>query len=70
VVLTVQDWGGLLGLTLPMDIPERYTGLFIMNTAFATGVAPLPRGLLDWRASNNGCAEVWHSSCLANYSQN
>jgi len=53
VVLTVQDWGGLLGLTLPMEVPERYTGLFIMNTAFATGDAPLPQGFLDWRAYNN-----------------
>ena len=53
VVLTVQDWGGLLGLTLPMGMPERYTGLFIMNTAFATGDAPLPQGFLDWRAYNN-----------------
>ena len=43
VVLTVQDWGGLLGLTLPMDMPERFSGLLIMNTAFATGDVPLPR---------------------------
>ena len=53
VVLTVQDWGGLLGLTLPMDMPERFSGLFIMNTAFATGDVPLPQGFLDWRAYNN-----------------
>src|SRR5262249_17379260 len=24
VTLVVQDWGGLLGLTLPMEMPERY----------------------------------------------
>ncbi|MFN9771664.1 MAG: alpha/beta fold hydrolase, partial [Burkholderiales bacterium] len=26
VNLVVQDWGGLLGLTLPMDSPERWRG--------------------------------------------
>ena len=53
VVLTVQDWGGLLGLTLPMDAPQRYAGLLVMNTALGTGDAPLPQGFLDWRAYNN-----------------
>ena len=53
IVLVVQDWGGLLGLTLPMDMPRRFSGLLIMNTAFATGDAPLGQGFLDWRAFNN-----------------
>jgi pimeloyl-ACP methyl ester carboxylesterase len=53
IVLTVQDWGGLLGLTLPMDMPGRFAGLLIMNTAFATGDRPLTQGFLDWRAYNN-----------------
>ncbi len=53
IVLVVQDWGGLLGLTLPMQAPERYSGLLIMNTAFATGDLPLGQGFLDWRAYNN-----------------
>jgi len=53
VVLVVQDWGGLLGLTLPMEAPERYVGLLIMNTAFATGDQPLGQGFLDWRAYSN-----------------
>ena len=53
IVLVVQDWGGLLGLTLPMEMPERFSGLLIMNTAFATGDVPLGQGFLDWRAWNN-----------------
>ena len=53
IVLVVQDWGGLLGLTLPMDLPERFSGLLIMNTAFATGDVPLGQGFLDWRAFSN-----------------
>jgi tRNA(adenine34) deaminase len=49
VVLVVQDWGGLLGLTLPMAAPQRYQGLLLMNTLLATGDAPLSPGFLAWR---------------------
>jgi tRNA(adenine34) deaminase len=49
VVLVVQDWGGILGLTLPMAAPERYKGLLVMNTTLATGEAPLSAGFLAWR---------------------
>lgn len=53
VVLVVQDWGGLLGLTLPMDMADRFSGLLIMNTDFAAGDKPLGKGFLDWRAWSN-----------------
>lgn len=53
VTLVVQDWGGLLGLTLPMDMPERITRLLLMNTALATGDVPLGEGFLAWRAYSN-----------------
>jgi tRNA(adenine34) deaminase len=49
IVLVVQDWGGLLGLTLPMASPERYRGLLVMNTTLATGEQPLSAGFLAWR---------------------
>jgi tRNA(adenine34) deaminase len=49
IVLVVQDWGGLLGLTLPMADPGRYRGLLVMNTTLATGDAPLSPGFLAWR---------------------
>ncbi|PNY79540.1 haloalkane dehalogenase [Deinococcus koreensis] len=50
ITLVVQDWGGLLGLTLPLEAPERYTRLIAMNTALATGDLPLGPGFLAWRA--------------------
>ena len=50
IVLVCQDWGGLLGLTLPMDLRERFTGLLVMNTALGTGTGALTQGFLDWRA--------------------
>ncbi|TFZ04953.1 tRNA adenosine(34) deaminase TadA [Ramlibacter rhizophilus] len=49
VVLVVQDWGGLLGLTLPMEQPRRWRGLLVMNTTLATGEEPLSPGFLAWR---------------------
>lgn len=48
ITLVVQDWGGLLGLTLPVAIPDRISGLLIMNTAFAVGVEPT-EGFIAWR---------------------
>jgi len=49
VILVVQDWGGLLGLTLPMEAPGRYRGLLVMNTALGTGDVPLSPGFVAWR---------------------
>ncbi|MDP1739522.1 tRNA adenosine(34) deaminase TadA [Polaromonas sp.] len=49
VVLVVQDWGGLLGLTLPMASPQRYRGLLVMNTTLGTGDVPLSPGFVAWR---------------------
>jgi haloalkane dehalogenase len=50
LTLVVQDWGGLLGLTLPMEMPDRFSRLIVMNTALPTGDVPLTKGFLDWRA--------------------
>jgi len=49
-VLVVQDWGGILGLTLPMAAPDRFEGLLVMNTLLATGDEPLAPGFAQWRA--------------------
>ncbi len=49
ITLVVQDWGGLLGLTLPQAMPDRFERLIIMNTALATGTVP-SKGFLDWQA--------------------
>ncbi|MES2939446.1 MAG: tRNA adenosine(34) deaminase TadA [Pseudomonadota bacterium] len=49
VVLVVQDWGGLLGLTLPVAAPGRWRGMLVMNTTLGTGDAPLSPGFVAWR---------------------
>ena len=52
ITLVVQDWGGLLGLTLPHEEPDRFERLIIMNTALATGTSP-GKGFEEWRAYSN-----------------
>jgi pimeloyl-ACP methyl ester carboxylesterase len=51
VTLVCQDWGGILGLTLPMDLPDRFSRLLVMNTAIAVGQSP-GQGFEAWRAYN------------------
>jgi len=50
LTLVVQDWGGLLGLTLPMEMPERFERVLLMNTTLATGDVALSEGFIAWRA--------------------
>ncbi|MEM9939019.1 MAG: haloalkane dehalogenase [Pseudomonadota bacterium] len=51
VTLVCQDWGGLLGLTIPMDMPDRFSRLLVMNTAIAVGQSP-GEGFNAWRTFN------------------
>jgi haloalkane dehalogenase len=68
VTLVVQDWGGLLGLTAPMEAPERYARLLVMNTALGTGDTPLSEGFIAWRAYVNknpdiACGKLLKRTC-------
>lgn len=48
ITLVCQDWGGLLGLTLPQSMPERFKRLLIMNTGLL--LEPVTQGaFLEWR---------------------
>ena len=49
VTLVCQDWGGMLGLTLPMEMSGRFTRFLVMNTGLGTGDVPLSEGFLAWR---------------------
>lgn len=51
ITLVVQDWGGLLGLTLPADpgFAARIERLIVMNTALAVGASPGP-GFEAWKS--------------------
>lgn len=51
ITLVVQDWGGLIGLTLPVDrgFAARLARLIVMNTALAQGESLGP-GFDAWKA--------------------
>jgi haloalkane dehalogenase len=63
LMLVCQDWGGILGLTLPMVAPQRYSRLLVMNTALATG--QLSQGFLQWRAYSNAQPDLPVGKLLA-----
>jgi haloalkane dehalogenase len=51
ITLVVQDWGGTLGLTLPVDpgFRSRLDRLFVMNTVLPVG-EPLGSHFYEWRS--------------------
>lgn len=48
ITLVCQDWGGLLGLPIAADHPERFSRLVIMNTGLPAG-EPMGPGFMAWR---------------------
>lgn len=56
ILLVCQDWGGLLGLTLPHEMPGRFTRLLVMNTGLGTG--QVTEGFRQWRAYSNTQADL------------
>lgn len=78
ITLVCQDWGGILGLTLPMEMPERFSRLLVMNTTLGTGDVTLSEGFVAWRAWVNknpdmaiarlmkrSCAHLTEEECAA-----
>ena len=62
ITLVVQDWGGLIGLTLPITDPSRFRRLVVMNTTIGSG-AGKSQQVLDWIAytsstPNPDCADL------------
>lgn len=51
ICLVCQDWGGLLGLTLPMEASQRYSRLLVMNTGLPAGETA-GQGFAQWRLFN------------------
>lgn len=49
ITLVCQDWGGLIGLRVVSEMPERFARLVIMNTGLPTGDEPPSEGFKRWR---------------------
>ena len=45
----VQDWGGLIGLTVATEMQDQIARLIIMNTFLPAGTDPLPEAFHQWR---------------------
>ena len=52
VVMVGQDWGGLLGLRLVAEHPERFAGFVAANTFLPTGDEPANEAFERWRAAS------------------
>jgi pimeloyl-ACP methyl ester carboxylesterase len=63
ILLVCQDWGGLLGLTLPHDMPGRFTRLLVMNTGLGSG--QVTEGFRQWRSYSNSQADLPVGKLLA-----
>jgi pimeloyl-ACP methyl ester carboxylesterase len=63
VTLVVQDWGGILGLTLPMALPARFERVLLMNTTFGTG--EVSGGFRAWRSFSNARPDLEVGKLLA-----
>lgn len=49
MTLVCQDWGGLIGLRLVAEHPERFAGVVAANTALPTGEVTLGPAFFAWR---------------------
>jgi haloalkane dehalogenase len=49
VTLVCQDWGGLTGLRLVGENPERFARVVVANTFLPTGDAPAGKAFLAWQ---------------------
>lgn len=49
ITLVVHDWGGLIGLTVASEMPDRFARLVIMNTGLPTGERAMPEAFFAWR---------------------
>jgi haloalkane dehalogenase len=50
VTLFAQDWGGLIGLRLVAENPDRFARVAIGNTGLPTGDQPMPEAFMSWLA--------------------
>ncbi|WP_425043349.1 haloalkane dehalogenase [Primorskyibacter sp. S87] len=49
ITLVCQDWGGLIGLRLWAEMPERFARIVVANTALPTGEQKLNEAFYSWQ---------------------
>jgi haloalkane dehalogenase len=69
ITLFCQDWGGLIGLRLVAEQPERFARIIAANTFLPTGEHPPSPEFLNWRShsqtsENFRISSVINSGCV------
>ncbi len=49
ITLVGQDWGGLIGLRLVAEAPDRFSRIVVANTGMPTGDQQMPDAFLAWQ---------------------
>jgi haloalkane dehalogenase len=58
ITLVCQDWGGLIGLRLVAEQPERFARVVAANTGLPTGQSSLGPQFEDWRRFSQETLEL------------
>ena len=58
VTLVGQDWGGLIGLRLAAEHPDRFARIVVANTGFPTGDVPMPEIWWQFRQAIQGAPTI------------
>jgi haloalkane dehalogenase len=58
VTLVGQDWGGLIGLRLAAEHPDRFARIVVANTGLPTGDHPMPEIWWRFREAIQGQPEI------------
>ncbi|MHC9296696.1 haloalkane dehalogenase [Mycobacterium sp. LTG2003] len=58
VTLVGQDWGGLIGLRLAAEHPDRFANIVVANTGLPTGDIPMPEIWWQFRSAIQGLPKI------------
>lgn len=65
VTLVGQDWGGLIGLRIAAENPDRFARIVVANTGLPTGDHPMPEVWWNFRKAIQGASQLDVGSWVA-----